>query len=164
MKKKKVNYNLIIGLILTSIVVLMAVVGHFWTPYGTTDMNGILKNAAPSLAHPFGNDNFGRDILSRIMNGMGTTCFVALCTCLLYTSSAFDTTGDIDSMSEEEFSNLLAARMSTLDEEERREAAKAIARKIACWRGGKDNPLSLREEILIELQAMIRRHEYYSSR
>ena len=80
MKKKKVNYNLIIGLILTSIVVLMAVVGHFWTPYGTTDMNGILKNAAPSLAHPFGNDNFGRDILSRIMNGMGTTCFVALCT------------------------------------------------------------------------------------
>ena len=72
--------------------------------------------------------------------------------------------GDIDSMSEEEFSNLLAAKMSVLDEEERREGAKVIARKIACWRGGEDNPLSLREEILIELQAMIRRHEYYSSR
>lgn len=72
--------------------------------------------------------------------------------------------GDIDGISEEEFSNLLAARMSILDEEERREAAKVIARKIACWRGGEDNPLSLREEILIELQAMIRRHEYYSSR
>lgn len=78
--------------------------------------------------------------------------------------SALDTVGDIDSMSEEEFSNLLAARMSALDEEERREAAKVIARKIACWRGGEDNPLSLRDEILIELQAMIRRHEYYSSR
>lgn len=72
--------------------------------------------------------------------------------------------GDVDGMSEEEFSNLLAARMSILDEEERREASKAIARKIACWRGGEDNPLSLREEILIELQAMIRRHEYYSGR
>lgn len=72
--------------------------------------------------------------------------------------------GEVDSMDEEEFSNLLAARMSILDEEERREAAKVIARKIACWRGGEDNPLSLREEILIELQAMIRRHEYYSSR
>ena len=72
--------------------------------------------------------------------------------------------GDVDGMSEEEFSNLLAARMSILDEEECREASKAIARKIACWRGGEDNPLSLREEILIELQAMIRRHEYYSSR
>lgn len=72
--------------------------------------------------------------------------------------------GDVDGMSDEEFSNLLAARMSVLDEEERREASKAIARKIACWRGGEDNPLSLREEILIELQAMIRRHEYYSRR
>ena len=80
MKRKKWNYNLTIGLILTTIVVLMALVGHFWTPYGPTDMNSMLKNAAPSLAHPFGNDNFGRDILSRIMNGMGTTCFVALCT------------------------------------------------------------------------------------
>lgn len=78
--------------------------------------------------------------------------------------SALYNIGNIDSMSEEAFSNLLAARMSTLDEEERREAAKVIARKIACWRGGEDNPLSLREEILIELQAMIRRHEYYSSR
>ena len=80
MKRKKWNYNLTIGLILTTIVVLMALVGHFWTPYGPTDLNSMLKNAAPSLAHPFGNDNFGRDILSRIMNGMGTTCFVALCT------------------------------------------------------------------------------------
>lgn len=78
--------------------------------------------------------------------------------------SALDSSGDIDGMSEEAFSNLLADRMSILDEEERREAAKVIARKIACWRGGEDNPLSLREEILIELQAMIRRHEYYSSR
>ena len=80
MKKKNWNYNLTIGLILTTIVVVTAVIGHFWTPYSPTDMNGVLKNAAPSLAHPFGNDNFGRDILSRIMNGMGTTCFVALCT------------------------------------------------------------------------------------
>ena len=72
--------------------------------------------------------------------------------------------GNVDGMSEEEFSNLLAARMSILDEEERREAAKVIARKIACWRGGEGNPLSLREEILIELQAMVRRHEYYSRR
>lgn len=78
--------------------------------------------------------------------------------------SALDNLRDVDSMSEEEFSNLLASRMSVLDEEERREGAKVIARKIACWRGGEENPLSLREEILIELQAMIRRHEYYSSR
>lgn len=71
---------------------------------------------------------------------------------------------NVDSLTEEEFSRLLAERMSALDEEERTEAAKVIARKIACWRGGEDEPLSLREEILLELQAMIRRHNYYAEK
>ena len=77
---------------------------------------------------------------------------------------ALDSVRDIDGMSEEDFSNLLALRMSILDEEERTEAAKAIARIIACWRGGEDEPLSLREEILLDLQGMIRRHNYYADR
>ena len=71
---------------------------------------------------------------------------------------------NVDSLSEEDFSRLLAERMSILDEEERTEAAKAIARKIACWRGGDDEPLSLREEILLDLQSMIRRHNYYAGK
>ena len=71
---------------------------------------------------------------------------------------------DVDGMSDEDFSNLLAERMSILDEEERREAAKMVGRKIACWRGGEDEPLSLREEILLDLQAMIKRHNYYADR
>lgn len=75
---------------------------------------------------------------------------------------ALDTLSDVDDMSNEDFSTLLAERMSALDEEERTEAAKVIARKIACWRGGEDEPLSLREEILLDLQAMIRRHNYYA--
>lgn len=77
---------------------------------------------------------------------------------------ALDTVKDVDGMSEEDFSSLLALRMSVLDEEERTEAAKVIARKIACWRGGEDEPLSLREEILLDLQAMIRRHNYYAEK
>lgn len=75
---------------------------------------------------------------------------------------ALDTVPDVDGMSDEDFSTLLAERISVLDEEERTEAAKVIARKIACWRGGEDEPLSLREEILLDLQAMIRRHNYYA--
>lgn len=77
---------------------------------------------------------------------------------------ALDSVEDIDGMSEEDFSSLLALRMSVLDEEERTEAAKVIARKIACWRGGEDGPLSLREEILLDLQSMIKRHNYYADR
>ena len=71
---------------------------------------------------------------------------------------------DTDSMSGEDFSNLLAGRMSILDEEERREAAKVAARKIACWHGGEDEPIFLLEEILFELQTMIKRHNYYADR
>lgn len=71
---------------------------------------------------------------------------------------------NVDSLTEEDFSRLLAERMSVLDEDERTEAAKAIARKIACWRGGDDEPLSLREEILLDLQSMIRRHNYYAGK
>lgn len=71
---------------------------------------------------------------------------------------------EVDGMSEEDFSSLLALRMSVLDEDERTEASKVIARKIACWRGGEDEPLSLREEILLDLQAMIRRHNYYAEK
>ena len=71
---------------------------------------------------------------------------------------------DVDTMIEDDFSRLLAERMSVLDDEERTEAAKVIAREIACWRGGDDEPLSLREEILLELQSMIRRHEYYAGK
>lgn len=78
--------------------------------------------------------------------------------------AALDKVQNVDGMSDEDFSNLLAERMSMLDEEERREAAKMVGRKIACWRGGEDEPLSLREEILLELQAMIKRHNYYADR
>lgn len=78
--------------------------------------------------------------------------------------NALNTAQDIDGMSDEDFSNLLAERMSVLDEEERREAAKSVARKIACWHGGEDELLSLREEIILNLQAMIKRHNYYADR
>ena len=43
-------------------------------------MNGAIKNLAPNSFHPFGTDNFGRDIISRVMAGAKTTFFVALLT------------------------------------------------------------------------------------
>lgn len=82
MKKKK-NYNLIIGLIITAFFLLTAIVGHFWTPYNPTAMNASSVNLVPCLEHPMGTDNFGRDILSRVMNGSGNTFFVAVCTVLI---------------------------------------------------------------------------------
>lgn len=77
---RKRNYNLIIGSIITVVFLLFALVGQFWTPYSPTAMDAASVNLAPTLLHPMGTDNFGRDIFSRIMNGCGSTFFVAVCT------------------------------------------------------------------------------------
>ena len=81
--KKKRNYNLIIGLAITIFFFAFALIGQFWTPYSTTRMDSSAVHIAPCLAHPMGTDNFGRDILSRVMNGCGMTFFVAILTVLI---------------------------------------------------------------------------------
>ncbi|MDF2586482.1 MAG: hypothetical protein K0S41_323 [Anaerocolumna sp.] len=80
MRNRKLNSNFLIGIIILSLVLLFVLVGMFYTPYDPNEMNGAIKNAAPSLKHPFGTDNFGRDIVSRVMTGAKTTFFVAILT------------------------------------------------------------------------------------
>lgn len=77
MMRKKRNWNLIIGLSMTGIILAAAVLAQFWTPYSTTEMDSSSVNLAPGLLHPMGTDNFGRDILSRVMNGIGVTFLTA---------------------------------------------------------------------------------------
>ena len=77
---KKKNLNLILGSILTGLVLLVVLVGIFYTPYDPTAMDNANKLSGVTLAHPFGCDNFGRDILSRVMQGSGTTLSVAVST------------------------------------------------------------------------------------
>lgn len=80
---KKRNYNLIIGTTVTAVLLLAAILGQFWTPYSPTAMDPGAVNLAPSFTHLMGTDNFGRDIFSRVMNGSGSTFFVAVCTVLI---------------------------------------------------------------------------------
>lgn len=62
---------------MTLLILLLAVVGYFWTPYSTTEMSAAERFQAPSFRHLFGTDNFGRDIFSRVMKGVGTTVFIS---------------------------------------------------------------------------------------
>ncbi|NMB43349.1 MAG: ABC transporter permease [Clostridiales bacterium] len=57
--------------------------GALWTPYDPNGMSASLKNSPPSFNHLFGTDNFGRDILSRVMVGAKTTFIVAFFTVLI---------------------------------------------------------------------------------
>ncbi len=81
MKKKKeavkLNHNLLIGGIITGIVMVLVVVGFFWTPYDVEAMNVAEKLQNVSVLHIFGTDQFGRDIFSRVMRGMGVSFLIA---------------------------------------------------------------------------------------
>ena len=77
-KKRKWNSYLVIGLFMTGITLAIAVVGAFWTPYEATAMSASERFVGPSFLHWFGTDNFGRDIFSRVMKGVGTTVVISV--------------------------------------------------------------------------------------
>ena len=74
----KDNPYLLAGLIITGLVLLLTIVGIFWTPYEPTAMNASAKLKGISLSHPMGTDNMGRDILSRVMYGSRITLLIAM--------------------------------------------------------------------------------------
>jgi peptide/nickel transport system permease protein len=78
--KKHINWNLVLGLAITVIIVLIMIIDLFYTPYDPNKMNVTERFNSPSLTHILGTDNFGRDIFSRIVDGTKTTFFVAIST------------------------------------------------------------------------------------
>ena len=66
------------GLILLGIVVLSFIVSLFWTPYDPEATDAAAKLMGPCIEHPFGTDNFGRDVLSRVMAASKYTIFISV--------------------------------------------------------------------------------------
>ncbi len=83
MKKRKKNIYSILGIIIILFVIIFVIMGVIWTPHDPNAMNSDLKGIAPNASHVFGTDNFGRDILSRVMVGAKTTFIVALFTVII---------------------------------------------------------------------------------
>jgi peptide/nickel transport system permease protein len=63
------NRLAIFGTAVMAVFVLMAVFAPLVAPYDPLDQDIPQKFAGPSLAHPFGQDELGRDILSRVIYG-----------------------------------------------------------------------------------------------
>jgi peptide/nickel transport system permease protein len=72
--------NLLIGGGLVLLLALLAIFGPMLAPYDPLKLNlrAVLK--APSVSHLFGADEFGRDVLSRLIYGARTTGWIALAT------------------------------------------------------------------------------------
>ncbi|HJH62450.1 MAG TPA: ABC transporter permease [Firmicutes bacterium] len=75
---KRRNWYLTLGLVLTGLTVGFGALGLVWTPYSPTAPSAADRLAGPSLAHPFGCDHMGRDVLSRTLSGAGATLSIAL--------------------------------------------------------------------------------------
>lgn len=58
-----------IGLVVVTILVIIAVFAGFIAPYGYAEQDLMAAFESPSKAHIFGTDEFGRDIFSRIVYG-----------------------------------------------------------------------------------------------
>jgi peptide/nickel transport system permease protein len=69
-----------IGAILSSAVVLLAAVSLVWTPYDPDVMNPRERLQPPNGTHLLGTDQYGRDMLSRIMRGAVNSIIVGLVT------------------------------------------------------------------------------------
>ena len=80
MKRFFGNKNFTVGFILTSIVLIAALISAFWTPYDSNRMNVRTRLQSPSLSHPLGTDHYGRDTLSRVMVGAVNSIIVGLVT------------------------------------------------------------------------------------
>lgn len=81
------NYSMMIGLIVLVFLVLLSLVGPFIVPYNPFEMVVSDRLQAPNAAHLLGTDNFGRDLLTRIIYGarssMGVGISIAIITSII---------------------------------------------------------------------------------
>ena len=77
------NRAAMVGLLLLAVLVACAIFAPYLAPYDFSKQD--LKNrfVAPCLAHPFGTDNLGRDILSRVIYGARISLSVGICSVAL---------------------------------------------------------------------------------
>ena len=69
--------NAVLGAVLTGSVLAVAALAAVWTPYPTTGINLRARLVPPGAVHWLGTDEFGRDVLSRMMAGATASVTVA---------------------------------------------------------------------------------------
>jgi peptide/nickel transport system permease protein len=67
-RRRRTHATLVVGIVLTGLVVLTAVVSLVWLPYPLSDIQGG-RLEAPGGDHLLGTDRLGRDLLSQLMVG-----------------------------------------------------------------------------------------------
>ncbi len=68
----------LIGAAITAVLVFVALLSLLWTPYAVDVMDIPTRLQGPSAAHWLGTDQYGRDVLSRLMAGAVNSIVVSL--------------------------------------------------------------------------------------
>jgi peptide/nickel transport system permease protein len=74
----KANRAAYVSLYIVGALVVMAIMGSLVTPYNPYDFDLSRARMPPSISHPFGTDELGRDILSRILAGARYTIGISV--------------------------------------------------------------------------------------
>ena len=84
-RRLKKSRNAMIGLTLIAIIIIAALIAPLIFDYDTQviQQNIPERLQGPSLAHPFGTDNYGRDMFARIMYGARTSLMIGAISCLI---------------------------------------------------------------------------------
>jgi peptide/nickel transport system permease protein len=72
------NRVAMVSTVVVLLLALMAIVSAFWTPYDYAAQDLTLRLNGPSWSHPFGTDDYGRDVLSRLMVGARVSLAVGI--------------------------------------------------------------------------------------
>jgi peptide/nickel transport system permease protein len=67
-----------IGLVILLIHLIVAATGPLWAPYGYSQMGTGIPLSGMSWAHPFGVDQLGRDVFSRVVHGSHIVILLSL--------------------------------------------------------------------------------------
>nr|MDQ3397374.1 ABC transporter permease [Deinococcota bacterium] len=68
-RKLRINSSLLLGGSIVAIMVLAALLAPYLTPFDPIRLDIPRRFQPPSLQHPFGTDQYGRDILTRVLYG-----------------------------------------------------------------------------------------------
>jgi len=76
-KRLKRYPTTLIGFLIVGMFLILAVIGPFVAPYGSSDQKISERMQPPSTEHLFGTDRFGRDVFSRVLVGSRDVLIVA---------------------------------------------------------------------------------------
>ena len=83
-RRLKKNKMAMLGMYLLIAIILIAILGPIVSPYNYSDQSLTAANRPPTKVHPFGMDNLGRDLMTRVFYGarisLSIGFIVALCT------------------------------------------------------------------------------------